>query len=140
MWSLFKINKKKSMKSKIWPCFLKNYEVVKKTFKKTLMTLLTLGKCDTLFCRNHCVKSVCIMSYSGLYFPAFGLNTERQSLSLRIQSENEKMRTRIIANTDTFYSVNVQCINVSLARMFLVKSFHKIIGKVVFYIDSLSSF
>ena len=25
----------------------------------------------------HCVKSVRIWSFSGLYFPAFGLNTER---------------------------------------------------------------
>ena len=26
---------------------------------------------------RHCVKSVCIRSFSGPYFPAFGLNTER---------------------------------------------------------------
>ena len=32
--------------------------------------------------------------FSGLYFPAFGLNTERFSLSLRIQSECGKIRTR----------------------------------------------
>ena len=32
----------------------------------------------------HCVKSVCIRSYSGPYFPAFRLNTERYSVSLRI--------------------------------------------------------
>ena len=36
---------------------------------------------------NHCVKSVRIRSYSGLHFPAFGLNTERDGVSLRIQSE-----------------------------------------------------
>ena len=36
---------------------------------------------------SHCVKSVRIRSFSGLYFPAFGLNTERFSGSLRIQSE-----------------------------------------------------
>ena len=29
------------------------------------------------FLKNHCVKSVRIRSYSGPYFPAFGLNTER---------------------------------------------------------------
>ena len=112
----------------------------KKTLFTLLKTLLTLGKCDTLFCRNHCMKSVCIMSYSGPYFSAFGLNTERQSVCLRIQSEHGKMRTRITTNTDTFYAVNVRCINVSLVRIFLVKSFHKIIGKGVFYFDSLSSF
>ena len=31
---------------------------------------------------------------SGLYFPAFGLNTERYEVSLRIQSECGKIRTR----------------------------------------------
>ena len=36
---------------------------------------------------NHCVISVRIRSYSGPYFPAFGLNLERYSVSLRIQSE-----------------------------------------------------
>ena len=38
------------------------------------------------------VKSVRIRSYSGLHFLAFGLNTERYSVSLRIQSECGKMR------------------------------------------------
>ena len=32
--------------------------------------------------------------FSGPYFPAFGLNTERYSVSLRIQSEYGKIRTR----------------------------------------------
>ena len=27
--------------------------------------------------RQHCGKSICIRSYSGRYYPAFGLNTER---------------------------------------------------------------
>ena len=34
------------------------------------------------------------------YFPAFRLNTERYSISLRIQSEREKMQIRITPNTD----------------------------------------
>ena len=33
------------------------------------------------------MKSVCIWSFSGPYFPAFGLSTERYGVSLRIQSE-----------------------------------------------------
>ena len=32
----------------------------------------------------HCVKSVRIQSYSSPYFPAFGLNTKRYGVSLRI--------------------------------------------------------
>ena len=50
----------------------------------------------------HCVKSVRIRSCSGSHFPEFGLNTERYSVSLRLQSECGKMRTRITPYTDTF--------------------------------------
>ena len=53
----------------------------------------------------HCVKSVRIRSYSGSYFPAFGLNTKRYGVSLCIQSECEKIRTRITPNTDNFHAV-----------------------------------
>ena len=56
---------------------------------------------------NHFVKSVLIRSFSGSYFPAFGLNTERYFVSLRIQSDCRKIRTRITPNTDTFYAVNI---------------------------------
>ena len=56
---------------------------------------------------KHYVKGVPIQSYSGPYFPAFGLNTERYSVSLCIQSECEKIRTRITPNSDTFYAVTV---------------------------------
>ena len=38
----------------------------------------------------HRVKSVRIRSYSGPFFPAFGMNTEKYSVSRRIQSECEK--------------------------------------------------
>ena len=48
----------------------------------------------------HCVKGVRIRIYSSP--PASGLNTERYSLSLRIQSKCGEMRTRITPNTDTF--------------------------------------
>ena len=52
---------------------------------------------------QHCVKSVRIRSYSGSHFPphfpAFGLNTGRYGVSLRIQSECGKIRAR---NTSAF--------------------------------------
>ena len=47
----------------------------------------------------HCVKSACIRSYSDPYFPEFGLNTERYSVSLSIQFECGKIRTRKAPNT-----------------------------------------
>ena len=42
----------------------------------------------------HCVKSVRIWRFSGPYFPSFGLNTERCSVSLRIQFDSERIQTR----------------------------------------------
>ena len=55
----------------------------------------------------RCVKSVRIRSYSSPYFPAFGLNTKRYSVSLRIQSECGEIRTRLTPNTNTFYKVMI---------------------------------
>ena len=53
----------------------------------------------------HCVKSVRIRSFSGPYFPAFGLNTERYGVSFSIQSECGKIRTSKTPHTDTFHAV-----------------------------------
>ena len=50
-------------------------------------------------------KGIRIRSYSGPYFPAIGLITERYGVSLRIQSECWKERTRITPNTDSFYAL-----------------------------------
>ena len=49
---------------------------------------------EFLIREQHCMKSVRIQNVSGLYFPAFGLNTERYSVSLGIQSEFGKIWTR----------------------------------------------
>ena len=54
--------------------------------------------------KRHCVKSVRIRSYSCPDFPAFGLKTERYSVSVRIKSECGKMRMRTTPNTDTFHT------------------------------------
>ena len=48
-------------------------------------------------------KSARIRNYSSPYFPAFGLNTERYPVSLRIESKCGKIRIRITPNTDTIY-------------------------------------
>ena len=58
---------------------------------------------------EHCVNSVCIRSFSGLYFSAFGLNMEIYGVNLCIQSKCRKRRTRITPNTDTFYAVRTPC-------------------------------
>ena len=46
---------------------------------------------------RHCVKSVRIRSYSGPYFPGFGLNTERYKVSQRSISPYS---VRMWENTD----------------------------------------
>ena len=43
-----------------------------------------------------------IRSFSGPYFPTFGLNTKRYGVSLHIQYECGKLRTRKTPNADTF--------------------------------------
>ena len=59
-------------------------------------------------CENiHSVKSVRIRRYSVPHFLAFALNTERYEVSLGIQSECAKMRTRITPNKETFHAVIV---------------------------------
>ena len=63
------------------------------------------------------MKRVRIRSYSGLYFPTFGLNTERYSLSLRFQSECGKIRIRITPNMDIFYAVQLVLVRVNLERI-----------------------
>ena len=73
---------------------------------------------------DHCVKIVRVRSYSDPLFYAFGLNIERYYVSLRIQSECGKMRTRITPNTDPFYAVKVTSLIVILHFSFLIGFFH----------------
>ena len=58
---------------------------------------------ENYFCKNHCVESVRIRSFSGQHFPAFGLNTEIYRVNLHIQSECGKIRTRIATNIGTIF-------------------------------------
>ena len=76
----------------------------------------------------HCVKRVRIRSFSGPYFSAFGLSTERYGVSLPIQSKCGKIRTWITPNMDTFHAVidSIKCTfseliqNRNLAVLFLI--------------------
>ena len=84
-----------------------------------------------LIFQNKRGKSVYILSYSGPHFPAFGLNTEKYSLSLLIQAECGKIRTRITPNTGAFYAVwarhkNLYSWHTSRAFLFWKKLFWKI--------------
>ena len=75
-----------------------------------------LDECDETN-NEHCVKGVCIRSYSGTHFPSFGLNTERYFVSLRMLSECGKMWTRIIPNTDTFNAVESKGESIQTAKI-----------------------
>ena len=55
----------------------------------------------------HLMNSVRIWSFSELYFPAFGVNTQRHGVSLRIQSGCGKIQTRKTSNTDTFHALEL---------------------------------
>ena len=54
-----------------------------------MLSTLSLSYCSStlqilpILNSSYCVKSVYIRSYSGLYFPSFGLNTERYSVRMR---------------------------------------------------------
>ena len=84
---------------------------------------------STLTCCNllHCEKIANIRSFPGPYFPAFELNKETYSVSLRIQSLGGKIRTRKTPNMDTFHVVLLS----SIFRLFprrgpsLLKYWHK---------------
>ena len=56
---------------------------------------------------SDCAKSVHIQSYSVPHFPIFGLNTERYRISLRIQYECGKIRSRITPNTANFQALTI---------------------------------
>ena len=90
-----------------------SFHTIGKTFgvaKSTAFSITIDFGCEKVnlakyFIKFQCVKSVRIRSYSGPYFPTFGLNAERYGVSLRFQSDCGKIRTRIILNMDTFHAV-----------------------------------
>ena len=68
--------------------FCSSYRFRRATFSQhTFSEELLFQSYALLF--THCVKLVRVRSYSGPYFSAFGLNTRRYGVSLRIQSEYE---------------------------------------------------
>ena len=53
------------------------------------------------------LKSVRVQSFSDSCFPTFRLNMEKYGVSVDIQFECEKIRTRKTPNTDTFHALFV---------------------------------
>ena len=54
---------------------------------------------------EHCINVVRFWSFSGLHFPAFGLNTDICRANLSIQYKRVEMQTRKDLNTDAFHAV-----------------------------------
>ena len=57
--------------------------------------------------------------FSGQYFPAFGMNTETYGISLRIQSERGKIRTR----KNSVYGHFTQCMPIDVCDVLSFRSF-----------------
>ena len=73
-------------------------------FTQKLKKYLACGNSKLLLNGNvHCLKVVCIQSYSGMHFPTFGLNME----ILHILSEYRKIQTRTTLKAETFHTVVV---------------------------------
>ena len=86
--------------------FKKHYFLLKIQVQITRLVLKavrTKGR-HYLWLRENCSY----LEFSGPHFPAFGLNMERYSVSLRIQSEFGKIRTSKTPNMDTFHEVYVK--------------------------------
>ena len=64
-------------KSKTWILTSLIFSLIHSIPEKCRMLWWSLGTNFPVWTRLHCAKRVRIWSYSGPYFPAFGLNTER---------------------------------------------------------------
>ena len=96
---------------KIESCsILKIYKSIHHVSLAVMQTFFDLNQYN-LGSNYHRVKSVRIRSFFGPYFAAFGLNTERYFLSLRIQSECGKIRTRTTWNKYLPIRTQALCLN-----------------------------
>ena len=68
-----------------------------------------------------------ISSFSGPYFPVFGLNIKRYSVSLRIQSKCTKTGTSKAPNMDTFHAAFVKVFYITHAETKDFKQYLKIL-------------
>ena len=89
-------------------CFFVNADILDRDYKFKKYIHLSINvsvfRIVVFVIRNdfHCMKSLQIRSFSGPYFPLFGLNTVIYSANLLIQSEFREIKTLYL---DTFYAV-----------------------------------
>ena len=85
--------------------FIVNFEHISHLFLVSLL-LLWAGKCLHAY-QGTAFQVSKYGVFSGPYFPAFGMNTEKYGVSLCIQSKCRKIRTRKTPNTDIFQAVEL---------------------------------
>ena len=69
----------------------------------------------------HCIKSVHIWSYSGPYFPAFGLNTERYGVSYD-ENTLKSLRINVFTELKKFKTSNY-IVKIKIYIMFICACF-----------------
>ena len=74
------------------PPLSKDFFMIESIWIMHVVTIFESTKIDTVVYTAWKVSKYGV--FSGPYFPTFGLNTDRYSVSLRIQSDCEKIRTR----------------------------------------------
>ena len=86
--------------------------------------------------KYHCLKSVRIWSHSGPQFLTFGYE-----LSLRIQHECEKMRTRITPNADTFHTLyeNISLWKTNRYQFDIIVAYSSLMAEVYFEPSQISA-
>ena len=80
--------------------FLRNYQV-KNLSKKSHNEFFFFGT-ELSTSKFYFVRSVCIETFSGMYFPASGLNLKIYIVNLPIQPKCRKIQTTKTQNMDTF--------------------------------------
>ena len=79
---------------------------------------------------NHWVNSVRIRSFSGPYFPSFGLNTERYEVPLRVQSECGTIRTRRTPKTENWILRREHYITLLISNFYSLWNYYKTFGRI----------
>ena len=109
-------------KTKFWVPFLeRTIRVCENPFSGIFFSMKYLKWCRDwvlYFNIKHCVKSVRIRSFSGPYFPAFGLNTKIYSADIRIQFKCRK--TPFSAIMYQWLSSGQWCVGSSILNAFLL--------------------
>ena len=110
--------------AKIFIRCLNHWKLETPTARKQRISDDELQKYKANYTRYHCVKNVQMRTFSGPYFPVFGLNTEIYSVNLRIQSKYRKIRTRKTPHLDDFYALHVKQKSMERQRcLFLSESY-----------------